>query len=99
MQKNYRAGGVGMVPAQPGTYLVHAYFDDNQVDMVKLAVLGWQVGADRSITPLVVDPHAVEDETWFVIHPDGRVECSDGRAWPDAESWIDLMRRGLRNAA
>jgi len=99
MQKNYRPGGVGMVPAPIGTYLVHAYFDDNQVDLVRMNVLGWQVGADRKITPLVVDPRAADDELWHVIHPDGRVESSNGLSWPDLESWTDEARRLNREAA
>jgi len=99
MQKNYRPGGVGMVPAPIGTYLVHAYFDDNQVDLVKSNVLGWQVGADRKVTPLLVDPRAADSEPWYVIHADGRVECSDGKVWEDQDSWIDDFRRICRNAA
>lgn len=99
MAKNYRPGGVGMIPAAEGTYLVHAYFDDNQIDLVRSNVLGWQIGADRSVTPLVVDPRAADEEPWCVLHPDGRVECSNGAAWPDQESWVDEARRLSREAA
>ena len=99
MQKHYRPSGVGMVTALPGTYLVHAYFDDNQVDLVKMNVLGWQVGGDRTVTPLVVDPRAADDEPWHVVHPDGRVESSTGGAWPDMESWVDEVRRMQREVA
>jgi hypothetical protein len=99
MAKNYRPGGVGMLPAAPGTYLVHAYFDDNQVDLVLANVIGWQIGADRTLTPLVVDPRAADEEPWFVLHPDGRVESSNGHAWPDKDSWIDETRRLSREAA
>lgn len=99
MQKNYRQGGVAMIEATPGTYLVHAYFDDNQVDLVRCNVVGWSVAADRRITPLVVDPRAVDDEPWFVIHPDGRVECSDGRNWQNEDNWIIEEKRAQRRSA
>ena len=59
MQKSYRQSGVGMLDAAPGTYMVHAYFDDNQVDLVKCNVIGWQIAQDRRLTPLVLDPRAV----------------------------------------
>ena len=97
--KNYRPGGVGMLEALPGTYLVHAYFDDNQVEIVRANVLGWQIGADRKVTPLVLDPRAADDEPWTVIHPDGRVETSNGQSWADADVWVDEIKRSRRDAA
>ncbi|QZH74998.1 MAG: hypothetical protein JY451_15365 [Erythrobacter sp.] len=99
MQKNYRAGGVGLFDALPGTYLVSAYFDDNQVDVVTCNVLGWQVGNDRRLTPLCLDVRAADDEVWFVAHPDGRVESSDGMSWPTRDAWIAEQRRNYRAAA
>lgn len=93
MVKNYRPASVGMVPALPGTYLVTAYFDDNQVDLVKSNVLGWSVSTERTLTPLVIDPRAADEDVWHVIHPDGRVECTDGRCWSDVDSWIADERR------
>ncbi|RPF70587.1 hypothetical protein [Aurantiacibacter spongiae] len=99
MQKSYRTGGVGMLPAAPGTYLVHAYFDDNQVDLVKIVVVGWQVSPDRRLVPLVIDPRATDEEPWFVIHPCGRVESHDGRGWVDVDDWIDEEKRNRREAA
>ena len=97
MVKNYRPGGVGMVPAHAGTYLVHAYFDDNQVELVKTHVLGWQVGSERTMTPLVIDPGAITGEDFFVLQPDGRVECSDGRCWADVDTWVGEQRRLRRD--
>lgn len=99
MVKNYRPGGVGMLEAAPGTFLLHAYFDDNQVELVRSAVLGWQIGADRKITPLVLDPRAADDEPYTVNYPDGRVETSDGRTWDDLGSFIDEEKRRQREAA
>jgi len=97
--KSYRPGGIGMFPAEPGTYLVHAYFDDNQVELVRANVVGWQVGSERILTPLVVDPRAASDEVWHVIHPDMRVECSDGRCWDNVDSWVEENRRMQREAS
>ena len=99
MPKNYRQGGVGMLDAAPGTYLVHAYFDDNQVDLVRSNVLGWQIAPDRTITPLVVDPRAAQDDVWTAIHPDGRVECSDGRNWDSEDAWLMEEKRNQRRSA
>jgi len=99
MQKNYRPGGVGMVPAAAGTYLVQVYFDSSQIEIVRANVLGWQVGADRGVTPLLIDPRAADAEPWCVMHPDGRVESSTGAVWEDEASWVDEMRRSRRNAA
>ncbi|WAT18112.1 hypothetical protein OZN62_00615 [Aurantiacibacter sp. MUD11] len=99
MQKNYRQAGVGMLNAAPGTYLVHAYFDHNEIDVVRCNVIGWQVLADRRLTPLVVDPRAADDDKWTVIHPDGRVECSDGRTWKNEDCWLFEEKRDHRRAA
>jgi len=98
MPKSYRPAGVGMIPAEPRTYLVHAYFDDSQVELVRTNVLAWQVSQERILTPLVVDQHAAEDDPWFVIQPDERVECSGGRCWDNAEVWIEEERRRRREA-
>lgn len=99
MVKNYRPASAGMIAAEPGTYLVHVYFDDNQVELVKANIIGWSVSTERQLTPLVVDPTAASDEVWFVIHPDGRVECSDGRCWNEVDQWIADERRLRREAA
>lgn len=99
MQKSYRQGGILALDAPVGTYLVHAYFDDNQIDLVKCNVLGWQIAADRKVTPIVIDPRAADDETWFVIHPDGRVECSDGRGWDSEDAWLHEEQRQRRRSA
>lgn len=99
MQKNYREGGVGLFDAQPGTYIISAYFDDNQVEVISCNVLGWQVGKDRRLTPMCLDRRAVDLEPWFVLHPDGRVESSDGRSWSNKDAWIADERRAQRAAA
>ena len=99
MQKNYRQSGVGMLDAAPGTYMVHAYFDDNQVDLVKSNVIGWQVMQDRRLTPLVLDPRAVDQDGWVILHPDGRVEAEDGRNWTSEEMWLASERRERKRDA
>lgn len=87
--KNYRPAGVGMFPAEPGTYLLHAYFEGDQPELVKANVIGWQVTNGRNLDPLVIDPRAAEITPWTVGHPDGRVECSDGRCWNSIEQWLN----------
>ena len=98
MVKSYRPAGVGMVGAERGTYLMHAYFDGNEVDLVRANVIGWQISSERNLTPLVIDPRAADIEPWVVRHPDGRVECSDGRCWDTVEAWLAEERRAYRGA-
>jgi hypothetical protein len=86
--KNYRPAGVGMFPAQAGTYLLTVYLDGEQPDLVKSNVIGWQVTPGRLLTPLVADPRAADIEPWIVSQPDGRVEASDGRCWDTIELWL-----------
>lgn len=99
MQKNYRPSGVGMIAAQPGTYLLHAYFDDHQVDLVRCNVIGWKVGNDSHISPLALDPRAADGNDWHVQHPDGRIESPGGQVWDTLDQWIDDLRRERRAAA
>jgi len=99
MVKNYRPASVGMMPAHPETYILHLYFMENQVEVVKANVIGWQVSSERELTPLVVDPKIMTGDDWFVLHADGRVECSDGRCWENCDDWITEERRRYRDAA
>lgn len=98
MVKSYRPASAGMLPAQPGTYLVTAYFDDGQVELVKCNVLGWSISSGRTVVPLVLDPRMADEEPWHVIYPDGRVECSDGHGWDNLDCWIRHERRHRRIA-
>jgi hypothetical protein len=93
MHKSYRPSGVAVIAAVPETYLAQAYFDDNDVEIVKSNVIAWQVGSDRGMTPLTIDPRTTAGQEWFVIHPDGRVEADDGRAWAGVDAWIADQRR------
>jgi hypothetical protein len=88
MVKNYRPASAGMLAALPGTYLIYAYFESGSVELVRCNVIGWQISSERTITPLVLDPRAADDDSWYVIHPDGRVESSDGRCWDSADAWV-----------
>ena len=98
MAKTYRPAGVGMLPAVAGTYVLSAYFDGEAVDLVRANVLGWQVSSERSLVPLLIDPQACDVEPWFVQHPDGRVEASDGRCWNDMRDWLAQERERQRSA-
>jgi len=99
LAKNYRPASAGMIAALPGTYLVTAYFDDNQVELVRCNVLGWSVSTERTVIPIVLDPRVADEEPWHVVHADGRVESSDGRGWPDVDRWIMEERRRRRDLA
>lgn len=98
MVKSYRPASTGVLPAMPGTYLVTAYFDDGQVELVKCNVIGWSISSGRTVLPVVLDPRLTDEDPWHVIHPDGRVECSDGQAWEDIDGWIRHERRNRRMA-
>jgi hypothetical protein len=93
MVKNYRPASAGMLAALPGTYLIHAYFESGDVELVRCNVIGWQISTERTLTPLVVDPRAAEEDVWFVLHTDGRVECNDGRCWDSLDEWVSDERR------
>lgn len=97
MAKNYRPPSAGMLPAAPGTYLVNAYFDGNEAEVVKSNIVGWQIGTERSLTPLVMDPRAANFDDLYVMHPDGRVESTDGSTWPDVDAWVDALQRALNS--
>ena len=77
-----------MFPAHAGTYLLTAYFEGERPEVVRSNIIGWQITPGRVLIPLVVDPRAADIEPWIVSHPDGRVECSDGRCWDNIEQWL-----------
>ena len=79
---------VATIPALAGTYLIGLGEDDNDKPAVwKKNVLGWMVCADTQTRPVVLDPEALLSSSWQVLHPDGRVERSDGQAWGTLEEW------------
>ena len=93
MAKNYRPPSAGMLPALPGTYLLHAYFEGDGAEVVKSTVIGWQISIERTLTPLVMDPRAASMDDLYVMHPDGRVESTDGNAWADVDAWLEALQR------
>ena len=79
-----------MIPALPGTYLVTAsegedgappYWRDN--------VLGWMICADTEVRPVVISGEALLTKPWRVMHPDGRVESSNGESWDTTDAWLE----------
>jgi len=81
------------VAAAPGTYLINP--GDGEEDSPKVwksNVLGWMVCADTAVRPMVLDPEALLSSPWQVLHPDGRVERSDGRGWNSLDDWLDEVR-------
>jgi hypothetical protein len=85
---------VATTPALQGTYLINP--GDGEADSPKVwksNVLGWMVCADTAVRPMVLDPEALLSNPWQVLHPDGRVERSDGRSWDSLDEWLDEVRR------
>ncbi len=62
MVKSYRPASTRVLPAMPGTYLVTAYFDDGQVELVKFNVNGWSISSGRTVLPVVLDPRLTDEE-------------------------------------
>lgn len=94
--KNYRPAGVAFVQSAPQTYLAELFLDGNEVEIIRSNIIGWQVAGDRSLSPLTLDPSALGDGEFHTIHPDGRVECSNGRAWDDCDAWVADAKRMRR---
>jgi hypothetical protein len=76
-----------MMPAAPGTYLLNPGVDEGKPIAWRTNVLGWMVCADTEVRPVVLDMSALEKK-WDVLHPDGRVERSDGTSWDSLEDWM-----------
>jgi hypothetical protein len=78
-----------MVPALPGTYIVNPREEDDSGEKVwKNNVVGWMVCADTETRPVVISPDILIGDKWHVLHPDGRVECSNGDSWESVDQWV-----------
>jgi hypothetical protein len=77
-------------PAQPGTYVIYLEREANDRQFWKIAVVGWMINLEGNVRPVVTDPDGVSKE-WHVLHPDGRVEASDGGSWDNVTQWRDAM--------
>lgn len=87
------------VPALPGTYLINPRDDDGSMEKVwKTNVLGWMVCADTVTRPVVIDQEALLATPWSILHPDGRVERSDGRSWDTLDEWLEEIGPVLARA-
>lgn len=87
-----------MMPALPGTYLVSPGEDEaGKPTAWKDNVLGWMIGADTEIRPVVVDMSII-DNRWTVLHPDGRVEQSTGDSWDTVDAWLAAVTDVTRAA-
>jgi len=83
---------VATVPAAPGTYLVHLNDDAEGPSYYRSNVLGWILGLDNVLRPLVIDPELLIGG-WRVLHPDGRVETNGGESWDTVSEWLDAARK------
>lgn len=87
----------GMIPAQPGTYLLEEVTDRSDDSAVyRHSVLGWAIGLEGSVRPVVVDTTAlIESVRWAVEQPDGRVEGNLGEQWDTVEAWLASSRNAV----
>jgi hypothetical protein len=84
---------VSSFPAQPGTYLINPA--DEAEDGRKYwreNVVGWMICADTILRPVVLGPESLLTPPWQVLHPDGRVERSDGSTWETVDEWLEEVR-------
>lgn len=87
-----------MMPALPGTYLISPGEDESGKRKVwKNNIVGWMIGADTEVRPVVLDMSMIDDR-WTVLHPDGRVECSDGESWESVDAWLDHVAPATKAA-
>lgn len=83
---------VSMTPAQPGTYLLERFTeDDGSESAVRLTVIAWGVYADGILRPIVLDAEAVLNKTWAVEMPNGRVESNSASQWSSAGAWLSKI--------
>lgn len=77
------------LPALPGTYVVNPNEDDDAPPFWKSNVIGWGICMDGVVRPIVVDPDGLLDG-WTILHPDGRVETSQGDSFEDVATWLSV---------
>jgi hypothetical protein len=87
--------------ALPGTYLINpCEEEDGRVTVWKQNVLGWAICFDGETRPVTLNPEASLSGPWQILHPDGRVERSDGSTWESLNLWLDedaRIREKLRS--
>ncbi|WP_153006879.1 hypothetical protein [Sphingomonas sanguinis] len=81
-----------VLPAHPGTYLLHRNDDGKEPYYWKTAVLGWIVGLDAVVRPVTIDPEFLLLGQWTVRHPDGFIEAANGDSWDTIDHWLEATR-------
>ncbi|NYD91372.1 hypothetical protein [Sphingomonas melonis] len=82
---------VSVWPAQPSTYLVTPREDDDGPLYWRTNILAWGICADGVLRPITTDPHD-DNNSWTVLHPDGRVETSRGDGYENIDDWLAIHR-------
>jgi hypothetical protein len=94
---DFMRSAVQVIPAEPGTNLVH-WDGRDEVDVFFAPVIAWALCVDgemRPVTPSGVGDSCGEPETgWHVLMPDGRVTAAS--SWNDGLS--DDQDRKVRRA-
>lgn len=87
--RNFVQACCKVLPAEPGTFLLDI---TEPSTTQRFRVVGWAVNHEQTVTPLVVNAFLLPFDTWFVQHPDGSVESSDGGTWSHIGLWQDEMQ-------
>jgi len=88
-----------LIPAQPGTYLLHSDLDDNEFKVFRSTVVAWTAAADGFFYPVTSD--GVNDgvrEAPPILHPDGRVDVICDCSFESFEEWRESAEAEARKA-
>ena len=87
----------GVIPAQPGWYVVQALLDDEAPEIWRTPIIAWQMlthNGMSSLSPLSFEM-IYEDEVngLFIMSPDGRIYEPEDASYDDATDFLASMVR------
>lgn len=88
-----------VLPAAPGTYVLH-YVSDDGGDLVgRDAVIGWSVGSGHAV-PIVVDTEfdGMRGNMAYLL-PDGKIYSWSGQSWDTEADWCVHQRQSAEPTA
>jgi hypothetical protein len=75
-------------PAEPDTYLLHAYVEEGRFYVSRSRVLAWSISADRILYPVTTEGvNGGLRDTPPVLLPDGQVEVYGDRTFDTYDVW------------
>ena len=82
-----------MIPATPGTYLLHEVLGSDSFDYIKANVIAWTMSGEGHFLPVAAGGinDGVTDQP-AILFPDGRVEMPDVRSYETLQEWEEDRR-------